>query len=108
MHDMILPVRRMPYARHPQHFIGFLAAAPDQVAVRDDVLRGKRAADLRGIDKVKEALPVFLVHILRTVFLKPLMKGEMNAFLIAGILRVHTVADRVVSVQIHMIYAAVI
>ena len=109
VHDMVVPVFRVPHAGHPDHLVVFLSAPLRQIAVGDDQVILQRLAHIIRINKLQESFPVSFRNSVMRVPGKALQVREVDTLRrLLRIRRVRPVAHRVVLVQVDVINAAVI
>ena len=106
---MVLSVLQVADAGYAEHLIVFFPAAVHQIPVRQYFFTFQTSADICRIDEFHESLPVILCHILFPVIGKCLQIGKALSFgVMILVLRVCPVADRLVRIQVHVVYTAVI
>ena len=108
MHGMVVPVLRMPYAREPNRFVGFLPVHADHVAVRNHPAFLQPLPDIVRLHKAKEILPVPGQDVLIAVGGHRLQIIKALPCVEAGQIGTGLITDPLVFIQLHIIHAAVI
>ena len=80
MHEIIIPLPGMADASHAQHLVVFYAVSFRQISIGHDGFCFKSPPYILRIDKVQEALPVFLIHIPLTILGKSCMVREVHSY----------------------------
>ena len=109
MNNMIVTVVWMTDTCHAQHFIILGVISSDQITIGDDVFCSQCFTYVVWLSKLSEPFLVVLIHIEITVFPDPFLIRKMFTFRNMGrIVRICTIANRLVGINIHVIYAAII
>ena len=106
---MVGPIFASSDTRAADHFIVFLAFAPDQITVGKDGLFLQTLTDILRIDEIHESLSESFINVFFTIILERLIVAEVLALdVLVFILRIGAVTDGLVMIEVDVIDAAVI